>query len=107
MPLAAKTGSHTIGTGDYTVTADATTGDLDINLPAASAQTGRIIVIKRLDNSGNEVRVVAQAGDDIDANQHYFLDDQWDSITVQSTGSDWVVIAEVKGAAEPSSSSSL
>jgi hypothetical protein len=106
VPIVAKTADYLVTTSDHTILVDATSDDVDITLPDAADVTGRVVVIKRTDDSANVVRVVAQAGEDIDANQHYFLSDRWDSITVQSYGDNWYVIAQVEGSLEPSSSSS-
>jgi hypothetical protein len=106
VPIVAKTADYLVTTSDHTILVDATSDDVDITLPDAADVAGRVVVIKRTDDSANVVRVVAQAGEDIDANQHYFLLDRWDSITVQSYGDNWYVIAQVEGSLEPSSSSS-
>lgn len=50
-PIAAKTADYAIGADDYTIEIDATISDVTITLPAAAAETGRILVFLRLDES--------------------------------------------------------
>lgn len=71
------------------VRVDAANEDITITLPDAGRYPGSRIVIKRIDASNHVVRVEAQPGQTIDANQSLQLPAQWDSIRLFSTTGGW------------------
>jgi hypothetical protein len=82
---------------DYTILVDAesATEHLDIDLPAASYMEGKILVIKRIDDTscGYDVKINADGSDIIDESSTKTLDSQWQSIMIQSNGSNWYILA--------------
>lgn len=83
----AKTTTYTVTSDDYTV--DCTTGTFTVTLPTAVGITGKVFVIK---NSGSGVITVDGDGSEtIDGATTQSLN-QYDSITVQSNGSNWIII---------------
>lgn len=67
--VTAKTADYTATASDYFVTADATSGNVTITLPAANARgAGKtpFVRVKRIDSSGNTVTVQRAGSDTID-----------------------------------------
>ncbi len=95
----------TISSLPYTVTGNDSTvlvnmagvaADKVVNLPDAALVPGRIYTIKRVDFPGaGLLNIVPAAGQTIDGTTPISFASQWDSITIQSTGSDWALIAAV------------
>lgn len=83
----AKTSTYTATASDHTI--DCTSGTFTVNLPTAVSITGRIYVIK---NSGTGVITVASGTQTIDGALTYLLSAQYQSVTVQSNGANWVII---------------
>ena len=85
----AKTANYTLGLEDYTV--DFTANNCDATLPTAASITGRVYVIK---NTGTGVITLkttsSQTIDGVASGVLTLV--QWDSIQVQSNGSNWIII---------------
>lgn len=90
--IVAKTAAYTLTALDYTVTGDATSATFSFTLPTAVGITGRIYVLKKIDSSVNIVTVDADASETIDGALTYELTDENESITIQSDGSNWIII---------------
>lgn len=88
-----KTTTYTISSNDQTVTGDATGGAFQITLPSASGITGRLYTIKKKDSSGNAVTVGTTSAQTIDGSTTYSLATQWKYVTVQSDGSNWIIVS--------------
>jgi hypothetical protein len=81
--------NDTLGDTDYFTAVDTTSGDITINLPAASACEGRVYVIKKI-AAGNTLTVDAAGGDLIDGAAIFSVTNQYASITIISDGvSNW------------------
>jgi len=87
--IAAKTANYTLTSTDYTVTAS---GNITITLPAASSHTGRIFVVKKTDSNATVTTVDGTGSETIDGMLSYSLTGQYESITVQSNGTQWLII---------------
>jgi len=84
----AKTSTYTITNDDYII--DATSNTFAATLPTASGETGRQFIIK---NSGTGVVTVTPDGSEtIDGEATAELSMQYDSITVVSDGSNWIIV---------------
>lgn len=83
--------STTALTTDYTIAVDPTTTAATVNLPAAATVTGQIFAIKHVNGSANTVTIDANGAETIDGNLTLVLT-AYNSATVQSTGSAWVVL---------------
>jgi hypothetical protein len=77
---------------EFTRLVDASGSTVTIDLPAAASCSGRIYVIKKIDNSGNAVTVDANSTEVIDGATTYSLASQWKYVKVQSNGTAWYVI---------------
>jgi len=83
--------STTALTTDYTIAVDPTTTAATVNLPAASTVTGQLFVVKHVNASANTVTLDANGSETIDGNLTLVLT-AYNSATVQSTGSAWVIL---------------
>jgi hypothetical protein len=83
--------STTALTTDYTIAVDPTTTAATVNLPAASTVTGQLFVVKHVNASTNTVTLDANGAETIDGNLTLILT-AYNSATVQSTGSAWVIL---------------
>lgn len=91
LPYVAKTGAYTLTDADYAV--NVTSGTFTLTLPTAVGIAGRIYVIK---NSGTgTVTVDANGSETIDGALTAALLSRYSSITIQSDGSNWIIIAAI------------
>jgi hypothetical protein len=80
------TSAYSVTASDYTINCD---GNFTVTLTTAVSIAGRIYVVK---NSGlGSITVAAQAGEDIDGSSTQILPSK-SSITLQSDGSNWIII---------------
>lgn len=78
---------HLMANSDYTVLVDATTGTVNISLPANDQTTrGRIYVIKKIDITNNLVWVMPDGTDVIDGATSFFINTTNESVTIQADG---------------------
>lgn len=87
------TTTYTIETTDSTVLCDATTGAFTALLPIAANCKGFTVTVKKVDSSGNAVTL--DAAETIDGAASVSLGSQWNSRTVQSDGTNYVILASV------------
>ena len=90
--LVTKTSGYTATATDYTILCNASGGAFTITLPAAASHTGRIYHIKKIDSSANAVTVDGNASETIDDGLTAVLTVQYESITIQSDGSEWWIL---------------
>jgi len=81
--ILAKTTNYTIETDDYTILINANVADVTITLPAASTNTGRLLVFKRIDATAYRA-IIGSA---------YELYVYGESVTLQSDGTNWIGVA--------------
>lgn len=86
------TTNYAIVADDHTVLGDATAGAMAVNLPAAASNSGRIIVVKKIDSSGNAVTIQANGSDTIDGAATKAISIQWSSFTIQCNGTGWFIL---------------
>lgn len=94
--ISTVTANTTLDATYYTVLADAAEGSLVITLPSAasafSAGVGRIYNIKKVDSSANTVTVDGDGDETLDGEATLVLDEQYQSVTIQSNGSSWSLL---------------
>lgn len=90
--LVTKTGAYTATASDFTIICNAFGGAFTITLPAVASHTGRIYHIKKIDSSANTVTVDGNSSETIDDSITAILTAQYESITIQSDGSEWWII---------------
>jgi len=84
--------SLTLDAKHRTANVDATGASRTITLPLASTARNRIYVIKKSDVSANTVVVTRSGANTIDGATTYTLTTQYQSVRVQSDGTNWVII---------------
>jgi hypothetical protein len=88
LTYASKTANYTVTSNDYTI--DCTSGTFEVALPTSVGISGKMYNIK---NSGTGVITVNPNGSEtIDGGSTAVLSTQYECITVQSTGTNWVII---------------
>jgi hypothetical protein len=83
---------YAVAATDETVLCDATLGAITVTLPTATS--GRIVTVKKIDNSVNAITIDGDAGD-IDGAGTQPLSAQWDALTMQADGTNWFITASV------------
>jgi hypothetical protein len=87
-----KTSDYTITSADYTVTFTCSTENIDATLPNPSGLGGKIIIVKKLDDTEYYVRITPASGT-IEGASYYDLELQWEFVILISNGSNsWLVI---------------
>jgi hypothetical protein len=79
--------------GYYTVLGTGGAGGIQIDLPLAANNPGRVIVVKKVDAGVGAVTVATQGADSIDGAANQPIAAQWDKLMTQSDGTNWYVIA--------------
>lgn len=74
------------------VTANASAGAVSCTLPPAADWYDRTIRIKKMDGSGNLVKVLAQSGETIDGTATVGISVQYTCLQLMSTGTAWVIV---------------
>ena len=82
----------TLSNSHYTVLCDATSGDITIMLPSSVGIDGRTYNIKKIDTSANSIIIDGDGSETIDGSTLVSSAIADDSFTVQSDGSNWVII---------------
>lgn len=74
---------------------DASENNITVTLPSAKDYTGRIYHFVRVQESpsGYDCVIVPQEGEYINGESSLSLTDNYDRVTIQSNGSNWIVIA--------------
>ena len=83
----------TLALGRTVVLTSASVGQVSINLPsAAGANKDRVIIVKKTDGTTNRVVVNPDGSDTIDGSTSYYLNTQYQSVTIVSDGSNWHIV---------------
>ena len=94
ITTSAKTSAYTVAADDSTITADASGGAFQVTLPTAASIAGRQYTIKRT-GAANNVTVGTTSAQTIDGASTKTLGTQFATITVQSDGSNWVILNQM------------
>ena len=92
IPYVTITGDTTVTTSNEVVFVNASSGEVDVTLYAASSNGGRKLIIKKTDSSGNAVNILRTASETIDGATSIILYHQNESITLMSDNSNWFII---------------
>ena len=95
--LSTKTSAYTLTSTDSTILGNATSADFTLTLPTAVGTTGKTYVIKKTDSSTNAVTIGTTSSQTIDGNTTYAISNQWGGVTLQSDGSNWLIIGNIFG----------
>ncbi len=91
VPYTTITGDTTLTTANVVVFVNATSGEVDVTLYAATSNGGRTLVIKKTD-SGNTVNILRAGSETIDGATSLALYHQNESITLMSDNSNWFIV---------------
>lgn len=95
----AKTANYTMTVQDGTIKVDAAGAQRNVFLPDASTVytngMGQVFTVKKIDASGNNVIIQATTGQMIDGFNNVIISQQWDSITIQSSGMGWDILSTI------------
>lgn len=89
--IASVSSAYTLTAADATVAANAVGGGFAITLPSATGIAGRLYTVKKTDASANVVTIQSSLSQTIDGAVNYALVSQWEYITVQSDGVNWLI----------------
>jgi hypothetical protein len=93
-----KTSAYTVTVDDRndTILCDASGGAFPVNLlPAADAGNGFRVTIKKIDSSTNAVTIDGDSSETLDGATTKLLEEQYQSVTYVSDGTEWHQVAEV------------
>lgn len=76
----------------FTITCDATAGNVTLSLPAASGVTRRIYNVKKIDSSGNSCIIDPSGAETIDGAATATITTQWTNIQFQCNGTTWYIL---------------
>lgn len=93
--ITTKTATYTATASDYTILCNNTSGSITINLPAASGCSGRVYIIKKISGASNNVVIDGNASETIDGTTTRTLTVQYESVLIQSDGSNWFVLSNL------------
>jgi hypothetical protein len=88
-----KTAAYTALTSDSVLTCDATSAAFTVTLYTAVGNSGKKLTIKKIDASTNAVTIDANSTETIDGALTLRLSTQYESVTIQSNGTNWIVLA--------------
>lgn len=92
LALVTKSTDYTLTSDDSTVKADASSRSIAITLPTAVGKIGRVYIVKKVDSSANEVLIATTSSQKIDGATTTSLTRPWQSIMLQSDGSNWIIL---------------
>lgn len=76
----------------FLVKVDASSGNVTIDLLAASSQNGVVYIFKKIDSSGNSVTIDANGSETIDGEGTIVLNLQYAYVTIACDGDEWFII---------------
>lgn len=91
--VVSKTAAYTATATDHTVLCDATAAALTVTLPPAAVNKGKVLVVKKIDASLNAVTIDGHGTETIEGAATVALSTRWASRTVQSDGTNWIILA--------------
>ena len=92
VPYATITGDTTVTTANVVVFANATSGEIDVTMYAATSNGGRTLTIKKTDSSANSVVITRAGSETIDGATSVTLIHQNEAVTLISDNSNWFII---------------
>jgi hypothetical protein len=93
LRAAARTSAATTSAtaADYLILGDASGGAITINLPAVASNVGMILVVKKIDGTGNAVTLDGNGAEAIDGVGTLAITTVNQAVTIQSNGSAWYI----------------
>lgn len=85
-------GDHTVTEANGVILVNASSGNRTVTLPSPAANARRMFTVKKIDSSGNTVTLSVDGGANIDGSTTYVLSSQWQTVAVQSNGTQYYVL---------------
>lgn len=92
ISVSTKTGNYTVLTSDKLLLADCTSNSVTFTLPAASANTGRVFLFKKIDATSNAMVIAAAGADLIDGASSQTRSIQYQAMFLACDGQKWILI---------------
>jgi hypothetical protein len=92
FPVMPVTSAYTVSLNDAFVPVNATSGAITVTLPKVAECKGKMIVIKKTDASANAVTVDGNGSETIDGATTNALSSQYDSVSLMSDGTQWLIV---------------
>jgi hypothetical protein len=77
---------------DYILLADATTGNIVLDLPPAATNSGALVTVKKLDSSVNTVTVEGNGAETVEGVANKVLTAQYETLRIMCDGTSWWII---------------
>lgn len=90
-PPKSITANHTADIAEKVINANATSGAITVSLPSAVGIAGKTYVVRKSDASVNAVTVDPNGSQTVNGSSTHVLSSQYDTVTIVSDGSNWVV----------------
>lgn len=91
-PVIRKIDDYRVTLNDYTVVVDASSKNISIFLPDAVSAYGYIFNIKKCDSTSNIVTIIPSGTDTIDESSSFNIQIQYQNLTIQGFGEDWLCL---------------
>jgi hypothetical protein len=91
-PADVQEGSYVVLETDTTIRISASTADLTVTLPDATEYPGRILNIKKMDDTAFGIIITPSHSQTIDGETTQTLVAQYENLQIQSDGSNWVIL---------------
>lgn len=88
-PVLNKAADYVLAAADFVINVNASGGPRTMTLPDATANTGKVYKIKKVDESSNEVIITGTGGDLIDGEAEQIILAPFTSVEVISDGTNW------------------
>lgn len=89
-----STTPSTLSSGGIAALVDATASNIVLNIPLASANTGKVFLVQKTDSTVNSVTLTRQGGDLIDGQTTYTVFNQSSAVFVISDGTNWHIMSD-------------
>ena len=93
--IVSLTGTVTVGDVHHTILMGAGNVATTCNLPAAASCRGRIYIFKKIGSDATSCEIAGDDGEDIDDNTDQALNKRYDTMTIQSDGTQWWILNEL------------
>jgi len=83
---------YTMLSTDSLILIDATSAAVTVDLIAVASHNGTPVTIKKIDSSANAVTIDGSGAETIDGSTTLVLASQYDSVTIQTDGTEWWIL---------------
>lgn len=86
------TSDYNISDDDSIILVDSSNLEVNITLPNPDLNKGKVYVVKKIDQSFNQVIINQNISESIDGDVNYIIDEQYITVSVVSDGTNWHII---------------